>query len=332
MSLSHHWWRSHLTWRTAPLLLIAWLFGCAGALRRALYACGVLASQRVPVPVVVVGNLVVGGSGKTPLVIALAHELARLGLSPGVISRGYGGSARDVIEVDIDADPTVVGDEPLLIRRRAACPVFVGAARVQAARALLSAYPDTRVIVADDGLQHLKLAADFRIAVFDSRCAGNGRLLPAGPLREPLSRLDQVDAVVINDGRCALPGRSYAMQLVPGAYRRVDDSGTCAPGDFARQHATHVAAVAGIGNPERFFDTLRATGLVVDAHAFPDHHAFSRDDLARVPGSHVMMTEKDALKCEAFADARLWVVPVSATLDAGLIDSIKEKLRGPKAA
>ena len=129
MSLSHHWWRSHLTWRTAPLLPIAWLFGCAGALRRALYACGALASQRVPVPVVVVGNLVVGGSGKTPLVIALAHELARLGFSPGVISRGYGGSARDVIEVDFDADPTVVGDEPLLIRRRAACPVFVGAAR-----------------------------------------------------------------------------------------------------------------------------------------------------------------------------------------------------------
>lgn len=343
MKLARDWWLPGLTWRSAPLLPLAWLFGCVGATRRALYRLGWRVEHRLPVPVLVVGNLTVGGSGKTPLVIHLVTELARLGRRPGVISRGFGGHLRAVVEVGPDSRPGETGDEPLLIRRRAGCPVFVGTERVDAARALLATYPATDLIIADDGLQHLRLARDYQIAVFDERGAGNGHLLPAGPLREPLARAAMMDALVANgaDASEAIatatggnPGRPlFTMRLVPGDfYNLASPALTCPPSLFAARHAATVAAVAGIGNPARFFATLRTLGLTVLPHPFPDHHGFSRDDLARIDAHHIVMTEKDALKCEAFDDPRIWVAPVTAEVDGGLTLSILEKLRGYKAA
>ena len=354
MNPARDWWRPALTWRTAPLLPLAWLFGALIALRRGLYGLGILKATRLRVPVVMVGNLTVGGSGKTPLVIFLVAALAARGFTPGVISRGYGtkggtkggstggskgaasGEMRDSPrEVHGDSTPEEVGDEPLLIRRKTGVPVFVGAARAQVALALLAAHPAVDLIISDDGLQHLALARDFEIAVFDARGAGNGALLPAGPLREPLRRAARLDALVSNGAamHAIAPGRaSIAMRLVPGDFHSLSDAGRhMAPADFVRMQprGAPVAAVAGIGNPARFFATLRELGLDISEHAFPDHHAYRRADLAAISADVIVMTEKDALKCTQQNDPRVWVLPVAAALDDGLENSIVEKLRGP---
>ena len=333
-ALVRDWWRPHLTWRTALLLPPAWLFGLAGALRRALFAAGILRAVRLPVPVLVVGNLTLGGSGKTPLVIHLVAEFARAGLNPGVVSRGYGADAASPgpREVLPDSSPQAVGDEPLLIRRAAGCPVYVCSDRPAAARALLAAHPDTGVIVADDGLQHYRLGRDYEIAVFDARGAGNGHLLPAGPLREPLARAAGVDAVVANGGDAAgLPAYPMGLENQP-LYRLEAPADTCALVDFAARHGPRIAAVAGIGNPGRFFDTLRSAGLTPAEHRFDDHHAYRREDIAGIAEPVIVMTEKDAIKCAQFGDPRVWVAPVVARVDPRLIASILEKFRGPKAA
>ncbi len=283
-------------------------------------------------PVIVVGNLVVGGGGKTPLAIHLVGQLRDRGMRPGVISRGFGRQGSDVREVELTSLPTDCGDEPLLIRRRAGCPVFVAARRVSAARALLRAYPATDVIIADDGLQHLRLARDFEIAVFDRRGAGNGHLLPAGPLREPLRRLASIDACVTNGAR-PLADHGFSMRLELGdLYQLATPTERCTATQFAYRHGAGVAAVAGIGNPQRFFDTLRAAGIVAAEHPFPDHHRFCRADLAGIAAHSIVMTEKDALKCTGFDDPRIWVAPVTAAVDPGLVEAILEKLRGLKAA
>ena len=349
MNPARDWWRPALTWRTAPLLPLAWLFGAVIALRRGLYGLGILTATRLPVPVVVVGNLTVGGSGKTPLVIFLAAALAARGFTPGVISRGYGskGGSRGAAsgarqdsprEVHGDSKPEEVGDEPLLIRRKTGVPVFVGAARAQVALALLAAHPAVDLIISDDGLQHLAMGRDFEIAVFDARGAGNGALLPAGPLREPLRRAARLDALVSNGAamHAIAPGRaSISMRLVPGDFHSLSDAGRhMAPADFVRMQprGSPVAAVAGIGNPARFFSALRELGLDISEHAFPDHHAYRPADLAAISANVIVMTEKDALKCNRQNDPRVWVLPVAAAVDDELANSIVEKLRGPKAA
>jgi len=337
------WWQPRLTLRTALLLPLAWLFGVLAALRRALYRAGVLRSERLPVPVLVVGNLTVGGSGKTPLVIALALAFTERGRHPGVISRGYGAAIEGTREVQVDSSPAQVGDEPLLIRRSAAaCPVFVGRKRVEAGRALLAAYPDTDVIIADDGLQHYALARDAEVAVFDERGAGNGRLLPAGPLREPLSRM--VDAFVLNGNAASpVPGKDWRMRLAPsGLYRLNDPARNPAAREFAVEARMSpeftaaqrplIAAVAGIGDPARFFFTLRLLGLKIEEHPFPDHHLYAASDLAAVKAPLIVMTEKDAIKCAQFRDPRAWVLTVSADPDAGLVDLLLEIIRGPQTA
>lgn len=330
MALDRDWWRRELTLRTTLLLPLAGLFGLLAATRRAAYRAGLLASTRVRVPVVVVGNLTVGGSGKTPLVIHLAQALGARGLRPGVISRGHGRDDASTREVFTDSAPREAGDEPLLIRRRAGVPVFVGRDRVAAARALLEAHAEVDVLIADDGLQHLALARDFEIAVFDARGAGNRCLLPAGPLRESLKHATALDALVFNgDAGLDLPG--FAMRLEPDAlYQLVDASRRMPVAAMAR--TTVIAAVAGIGNPERFFATLRGCGLAFSAHAFPDHHAYTRGELAVIDAERIVTTEKDALKCAGFGDPRIWVLPVSAAVDGRLVDSIMEKLRGRQAA
>jgi tetraacyldisaccharide 4'-kinase len=331
-----HWWQPRLTPAAALLLPAAWLFGAVAGARRALYRHRWMRSWHPGIPVVVVGNLTVGGSGKTPLVIALAQALRARGRHPGVVSRGYGSAAAGVREVATSTLPADAGDEPLLIRRRADCPVFVGRDRPAACRALRAAYPAVDVIIADDGLQHYALARDFALAVFDERGAGNGRLLPAGPLREPLARARTLDAVVLNGAAAtgpAPPPPAWRMLLVPQPlYSLADPARRLAPQDFVRLHGPRVAGVAGIGSPRRFFDSLAALGLAVDEHPFPDHHPYRRADLLAIIAGVIVMTEKDAIKCADFGDPRIWVLPVAAEVESALIDAIQEKLRGPQTA
>ncbi|NTV94241.1 MAG: tetraacyldisaccharide 4'-kinase [Thiobacillus sp.] len=304
------------------MIPLSFLFGLVVRLRRAMYALrGVPA---LPVPVIVVGNLSVGGTGKTPLVVWLVERLRRAGYRPGVISRGYGAAALVATEVGPDGDPAAVGDEPVLIARRCACPVWVGRQRRAAGLALLAAHPEVDVLVSDDGLQHYALARDIEIVVVDGRRGfGNGCLLPAGPLREPLSRLAGVDAMVVNGGE-SLPVRdvpTYVMRLTPGRlYNLAEPDRVEGPERFAGRP---LHAVAAIGHPERFFATLEALGLMAVRDAFPDHHPFRPSDL---PGGTVVMTEKDAVKCAGFGRDDIWVLPVDAEVSDGLERQLLEKL------
>ncbi|WP_243039965.1 tetraacyldisaccharide 4'-kinase [Dyella sedimenti] len=304
-------------WWTRPL---AWLYGALGALRRALYRAGLLRSTRLPVPVVVIGNLTAGGTGKTPLTIAVAEALRRRGHAPGVVSRGYGGKQKRPRLLDETPDPAVVGDEPCLIRASGVA-VAVGRDRPAAARLLIDAGCD--VVIADDGLQHYALARDVEICVIDGvRRFGNGRLLPAGPLREPLSRLRKVDFRICNGGVME-PGE-VPMHLQGGTARALVGQRTMPLADLAGRT---VHAVAAIGHPQRFFAGLRAQGLHVIEHVFPDHHAFNAQDLGFGDRQPVLMTEKDAVKCRAFAKANWWAVPVQASLPKSFYDELEGRVR-----
>ncbi len=325
--------RGLLAWLLLPLAL---LFGLLSALRRLLYRLGVLKSVRLPRPVIVVGNITVGGAGKTPLTLYLAGELAARGYRPGIVSRGYGGRASgagEVREVRRDDDPAEVGDEPLLMARRGICPVWIGRNRAAAGAGLLAAHPECDLILCDDGLQHYRLARDVEIVVMDGRGAGNGWLLPAGPLRESLSRLRAVDALVMNGGGAApaLGVPVFAMFLSGKLFRKLTDAGcTREAGDFAglKQHA-----LAGIGHPQRFFDYLSQLGLAPECHAFPDHHHYRPSDIKNIVGAEALfMTEKDGVKFAAlaslFAPADAWVLRVEAEPDPALLQHILEKLNG----
>ncbi|MBI5331692.1 MAG: tetraacyldisaccharide 4'-kinase [Betaproteobacteria bacterium] len=318
-----------------PLLIpLSWLFGLIAAARRLAYRHGLLRSERLPVPVIVVGNLGVGGAGKTPLTLWLARTLSEAGYRPGIVSRGYGGAAVAPMPVTASTPPGEAGDEPVLLARRAGCPVWIGRLRAEAGRRLLAAHPEVNVILTDDGLQHYALARDIELAVVDAaRGLGNGRLLPAGPLREPTARLARVSAVVCNGGPCALPESgppAYAMTLTGDrAVNLVRPERTLALTELVGQP---VQAIAGIGHPRRFFDHLTRQGLTLTARAFPDHHPFQPADL---PAGTVLMTEKDAVKCAAFAHDDCWFLPVDARVDAGLKDRILLLLKachGPQTA
>jgi tetraacyldisaccharide 4'-kinase len=329
------------------LLPFALVFRAAVAVRRALYRGRILPRWKAPVPLVVVGNITVGGSGKTPLVLAIVEMLQSHGFNPGVVARGYGRVPRreadplGVVRVYPDiATPEHFGDEPVLIARRARVPVFVGADRPAATRDLLDAQPETDVVVSDDGLQHYALARDVEIAVVDAeRLFGNGLPLPAGPLREPKARLNDVDAVVVNGGGrldIASP-RQFDMRLGRERFAAVAGNAEMTVEEFAvRARGANVVAVAGIGNPARFFEHLARLGIAARGRAFPDHHAFQPADL-RLPGADVIvMTEKDAVKCAAFADARMWFMRVEAILppdfDDFLLSRINHRADGRQAA
>ena len=330
------WYSPRLTALAVALLPLALLFRVGVAARRVLYRAGILRSVRLRVPVVVVGNITAGGSGKTPLVAALALALAQRGFHPGIVSRGYGRDAGsdEPVTVGPDDDPRRVGDEPLLLAR-AGYPVAVADDRVAAGRSLLAANPRCDVILADDGLQHYRMARTVEIAVVDAAHGlGNRCSIPAGPLREPASRLDDVDAVVVLTSASATvpaeyPG-AFAMQLVGDRFLRVDDPLTTVPATTFAHADVH--ALAGIGHPERFFAQLAAMGIVAAPHRFADHHRFVAADLDFAGAQAILMTEKDALKCEAFADERCWYLPVTARVDERLVTLIEGKLRGPKAA
>lgn len=299
------------------------LYAGVAAARRLAYRRGPLTAERLPVPVLVVGNLTVGGAGKTPLAIRLVEILRDIGCRPGVVSRGYGGlPSRHPRLVTPQDDPRIVGDEPLLIARRTRSPVAVCARRVAAAQLLIERAGCT-LIVADDGLQHYALARDVEIAVVDGETRlGNGWCLPAGPLREPPGRLHEADFVVCHGGRAG-PGETL-MTLTPTGLCRVSDFG--AEGTPADLRGRRVHAVAGIGRPERFFATLRELGAQLIEHPFPDHHRFTAADLDFADGLPVVMTEKDAVKCSGFADARCLFLRVDARIEADFVERLVNRL------
>ncbi|MCP5227867.1 tetraacyldisaccharide 4'-kinase [Accumulibacter sp.] len=336
-SLPRRWYERRLTPALWPLAPLSWLFGMLALLRRWLYRRGVLRARRLPVPVIVVGNLTVGGSGKTPLVLWLVHRLRAAGWRPGIISRGYGGSGEGVRPVLVDSSPSLLGDEPVLLARRSGVPVFVGRDRAAAGLALLDAHPDCDVIVSDDGLQHYRLQRAAELVVFDGRGIGNGWLLPAGPLREPVRRLAGVAAVVWNGSpqqsvlAAATGVPQFEMRLL--GRRFVSAGGGAGSCDADALRGRKLYALAGIGDPGRFFAQLRTLGLDFEAHPFPDHHPYTAADLAFAADGVLLMTEKDAVKCAPIVTGEAWGLPVEAVIGtapggAGLLETILEKLHG----
>lgn len=314
-----HWYaRTALAWLLWPASVV---FGALVRARRLLYRLHVFKSHDAGVPVIVVGNLTVGGSGKTPLVLWIVEFLRARGWSPAIISRGYGARLDAPRAATIASQPGEVGDEPILLARRGGCPVWVGPDRVRVAQALRAQHPEVDVLVLDDGLQHYRLRRDIEIAVVDARGFGNGFLLPAGPLREPCSRLRAVDAIVAHDTRLV---NGYAMRLEGHMlYRMADARERCPASVFAGQK---VHAVAGIGNPKRFFLHLGNLGVKVAPHPFPDHHPFTPAELEFGDGLPVVMTEKDAVKLRHVARPNWWVLPVSAKPDPAFGDWLARRL------
>lgn len=317
-ALLRAWYRcSRWLWLLRPLEL---LFRGVSWLRRQAYRRGLLTVHRAAVPVVVVGNITVGGTGKTPVVIALVEALQARGLRPGVVSRGYGAIRGTVFPHRVTAHSAAgdCGDEPLLIFQRTGVPCVVGPDRVAALRMLL-AQESVDLVVSDDGLQHYALGRDFEIALVDAqRQLGNGFCLPAGPLREPRSRLARVDYVLYRGSEEALHGVSYraeGLRPVRGTPDSLPATPPPAPG-------SRVNAVTGIGQPEQFFASLEEVGFHLDRWTFPDHHHFCAADFAGLDDKPVIMTEKDAVKCRAFATSQMWFLKISARLPAPLVESV----------
>lgn len=320
--MERSWYRSSYSLLTVLLLPLSWLFRMIVMLRQLLYRCHIKKVTRFNAPVIVVGNITLGGTGKTPLVIWLAQLLKQQGYKPGIVSRGYGGEKQKLpVFVNEKSLPAEVGDEALLLARRSQCPLVVCVDRVAAVQMLLS-QSDCNIVISDDGLQHYRMGRDIEIAVIDGdRRMGNGCMLPAGPLREPVSRLGQVDFVVTQGNAQA---GEFAMQLVGEAFVGVQSG---IPDNKIFSPGQRIHAVAGIGNPERFFSGLAARGLLVIEHRFPDHYCYKKSDFNFTDQLPIVMTEKDAVKCSAFADERMWYLPVEAKLDEKLGHQIIELLR-----
>ena len=332
-------WLHRVWYEGAPsyqmLLPLSGLYWLLITLRRCLYGIGVFGRHRALVPVIVVGNITAGGTGKTPVTIWLARELRDRGFSPGIVSRGYGGSRSSTsMRVDAASDPDIVGDEPVLLAKKTGCPVVVDANRARAAEMLVD--DAVNVIIADDGLQHYRLERSYEICVIDgARGLGNRLLLPAGPLRETIDRLSQVDQVIVN-GRIgdmaveltAVEQNAIEFQLLAREVCRLNGSLTR---PIERFSGTTVHAVAAIGNPTRFFDMLRAHGIQVIEHALRDHAKLTSNDLDFGDNFDMLMTEKDAVKLKAVGADKFWTVPVELSIDplvAGpWLEQIESRLR-----
>lgn len=336
MSLNNAIHSSHpLLYLLYPISLV---FRSIATIRRYLYQKGIFTQTKIAVPVIIVGNISVGGTGKTPLVIALAHTLRQQGFKPGVIIRGYKSKITHYpCQVNATHTAQQVGDEALLLYKHSGCPVIVDPNRVRACQYLLQ-HTACDIILSDDGLQHYALARDIEIAVVDAtRGFGNKMCLPAGPLREPVSRLNQVDFVLCNSIAAAshpnllpgLPGRRsfnvpvYPVFFVPQYFYNVCTKERRDIRFFANKT---LHAVAGIGNPQRFFASLSALGLDIIPHAFPDHHAFVSKDIDFGSGTLIIMTEKDAVKCQDFADERHWYLSIDAHLPSEFVEALINKL------
>jgi len=308
-----HWYRrGAMAWLLWPASLV---FRLAVFWRRILTR-----GEHPGIPVIVVGNLTAGGSGKTPLVLAVSEILKAKGWTPAIVSRGYGARIEVPRAATIASEPAEVGDEPIVLSRRSGCPVWVGPDRLAVIRALRAQHPEVDVVILDDGLQHYRLARDVEIAVVDARGFGNGFMLPAGPLREPAARLRSVDAVVSHGAAVA----GYAMSLEGSELHRMTDARERRPASaFAGQK---VHAVAGISDPKRFFLHLARLGLKPLPHPFPDHHPFKAEDLQFGDQLPVMLTEKDAVKLRRAAQPHWWVLPVTAKLDAAFGDWLSGRL------
>lgn len=307
------------------LLPFSGLYTLLSWLHRSLWQAGILRAEPLQVPVIVVGNITAGGTGKTPLVIWLADCLQDMGMRPGVMSRGYGGrSGKEPVRVSPDMSPDDCGDEPVMMAGRLSCPVMVGSDRVAVAKALIGIGCD--VLIADDGLQHRRLVRDFEILVIDGeRGFGNGSRLPAGPLRESPQRMQTVDCVVVNGGRekSGFGGSAMRMDLAGDRLRRLDDSEKTDLDDWSEP----VHAIAGIGNPDRFFDRLEQAGLTIERHAFGDHFSYREKNLDFGGDLAIVMTEKDAVKCRSFDLANAWYLPVTAKFSGNGEGQIREQLK-----
>ncbi len=307
------------------LVPLVWLYALVTAIRRQCYRLGLLESYRAPVPVIVVGNITLGGTGKSPLVSYLLAHFSAAGFKPGVVSRGYGASIRDneVRVVTRDSQVDQVGDEPLMIHLQTHCPVAVSPRRKLATEKLIEL--GCNVVIADDGLQHYALQRDVEICVVDGRREfGNRLLLPAGPLRESIQRLESIDFLVCNgQSHSSTLAHAFRMDLQPGMVLSLDGHQQRPLSDFA---GARVHAIAGIGNPERFFDMLARANLNIERHAFADHHPYCPEDLSFSADLPLLMTEKDAVKCRHLNLENAWYIPVQAHLSPDLFAAVTERL------
>ena len=299
------------------------------------YKAGFFASIKIDVPVVVVGNITIGGTGKTPLTVWLLEKLVKLGMKPGLICSGYNSNAKSPQKVFIDSEVSDVGDEALMIkllfqkRHNIDIPVFVGKRKAQVGKALLKSYPDINILISDDGLQHCELKRDFEIVVVDGdRKFGNGLLIPAGPLRDRVSRINQVDALVINGSKKNWPvenkNKTYAMSFYSNKLENCLHSNK--PYNFSVLER-EIVAITGIGNPERFFSQLNAAGLKFKKVIFNDHHLFTQSDFKNYDHMDIIMTEKDVVKCKNFLQENFWYIPIFVEVEEELLTKMIKKLR-----
>lgn len=323
-SLEHYWYHAnYIVWILLPL---SWLYCTVSVIRRKLYQYNLKKSYPSPSPVVVVGNIVAGGSGKTPLLIALCERMKEKGFSPGVVSRGYGGSFIGLKQVADDDPAELVGDEPLMVRQRTKVPVVVGADRAAAVSFLLQKNA-CDIVFSDDGLQHYRMRRDLEIAVVDEkRRFGNGYCLPAGPLREPVSRLESVDLVVYNAANTTTAETCCYNLHFSTLYPLASGMGSGEESSLSAFKDKVVHAVAGIGNPARFFAQLREHDIEIIEHAFVDHHSYTQDDFSDWREQCIIMTEKDAVKCRDLSLPDAWVISVDAELTQTLQAQLDSKI------
>jgi tetraacyldisaccharide 4'-kinase len=320
--INRHWYRPSVTWLTALLLPLSWIFRLVVKARRALYHAGIKKTFRFDVPVIVVGNITVGGTGKTPFVLWLAEFLKQQGFRPGIVSRGYGGEKNSAaIFITHETTAAQVGDEAIMLARRAGCPVVICTDRVAAVKELLDQM-HCDIVISDDGLQHYHLGRDIEIALVDgNRRHGNQRFLPAGPLRESVKRLSEVDFIVAQES--PLPGE-FEMRLEGNSLVSVKNADSTMPIEGFNNQKVH--GVAAIANPERFFAALGSHNLEVIKHSFIDHYLYKSTDFNFKDEFPIVMTEKDAVKCMNFADEKFWYMPVRAIVDAALGEALLKKI------
>lgn len=319
-SLQHYWYKSSaLVWLLLP---VSWLYCLIVFIRRKLYQLNIKRSYGCNVPLIVIGNIVVGGSGKTPLLISLCEYLKERGFKPGVVSRGYGGNFTGIKQVYHTDTAELVGDEPLMIHRQTSVPVVVGADRVAAAQYLVN-NNQCDVVLSDDGLQHYRMQRDFEIAVVDSdRRYGNGFCLPAGPLRERRSRIKDVNMLIYNGDTDVKPNECSYLLETAGLQKLSGDENRPISSFVGKS----VHAVAGIGHPQRFFNQLQKSSVTVIEHAYPDHYTYSQDDFDGWSEECIIMTEKDAVKCRHLSLSDAWVLNVKAVFSAELESSLSSDL------